>query len=93
MTLESPKFSILLRKMMGHLMTDTALSVCCIPPCEESLLTDAEGNKVVGVRFYHGYATANEVVICKREPQNPVCLMLIIPELLQTDEANTRAAV
>lgn len=78
---------------MGRLMNDTALSVCCIPPCQEYLLTHVEDNKVVGVRFYNGYATANEVVICKREPQNPVCPTLIIPELLRTDEANTRGVV
>jgi SWI/SNF-related matrix-associated actin-dependent regulator of chromatin subfamily A3 len=27
-------------------------------------------NKIVGVRYYNGYATVGEMVICKREPQN-----------------------
>ncbi|KAF3041248.1 hypothetical protein E8E11_005635 [Didymella keratinophila] len=28
-------------------------------------------NKIVGVRYYNGYATVGEMVICRREPQNP----------------------
>jgi SWI/SNF-related matrix-associated actin-dependent regulator of chromatin subfamily A3 len=28
-------------------------------------------NKVVGVRYYSGYATVGEMVICRREPNNP----------------------
>ena len=27
-------------------------------------------NKIVGVRYYNGYATVGEMVICRREPQN-----------------------
>ncbi|KAL1860404.1 hypothetical protein VTK73DRAFT_7359 [Phialemonium thermophilum] len=27
--------------------------------------------KVVGIRYYNGYATAGELVICRREPHNP----------------------
>lgn len=27
-------------------------------------------NKIVGVRFYNGYATVGEMVVCRREPQN-----------------------
>jgi hypothetical protein len=30
--------------------------------------------KIVGVRYYDGYATSGEVVVCSREPQNPVSL-------------------
>lgn len=40
---------------------------------EEPLLTIPKENKVVGVRYYNGDATAGEVVVCKREPQNEVC--------------------
>ncbi|KAH9860477.1 hypothetical protein J1614_011808 [Plenodomus biglobosus] len=28
-------------------------------------------NKIVGVRFYDGYATTGEMVVCRREPHNP----------------------
>lgn len=28
--------------------------------------------KIVGVRYYNGMASAGEVVICTREPSNPV---------------------
>ena len=28
-------------------------------------------NKIVGVRYYNGYATVGEMVVCRREPQNP----------------------
>jgi SWI/SNF-related matrix-associated actin-dependent regulator of chromatin subfamily A3 len=28
-------------------------------------------NKIVGVRYYSGYATVGEMVICRREPNNP----------------------
>ena len=27
--------------------------------------------KIVGVRYYNGYATVGEMVMCRREPQNP----------------------
>lgn len=33
--------------------------------------------KIVGVRFYNGYATVGEMVILRREPQNPYDRMVV----------------